>query len=89
MPYIPIPPPIRKQNPTMRISNEQKEYLKELEKWLDGIGDDGDLGNGIVRDVVFFKDLIRKVGVIEGYDKVDREWLTKITNAHNQWKRNG
>jgi hypothetical protein len=87
MPYIPIPPPIRKQNPTMKISNEQKEYLKELGEWLDGIGDE-ELGNGIVRDTAFFKDLIRKVEVIEGYDKVDREWLTKITGAHTEWKRN-
>jgi hypothetical protein len=65
MPYIPIPPPIRKQNPTMKISNEQMEYLKELGEWLNGI-EDGDLGNGIVRDTAFFKDLIRKVEVIEG-----------------------
>jgi hypothetical protein len=91
MGYIPIPPPIRKPNPTMKMTKEQREYLNELHQWLAAYieGKEFQLPNGIVRDREFFLELVDKVRIIEGYDKVDREWLTTITKEHNRWKRNG
>ena len=113
MPYIPIPPPIRRPDSEelreMRIQNaklaldqaksyksdapltdEKKEYLKELGEWLEGMGDDTIFEkDGIVREKEFFADLIRKVTIIGSYSVVDRSWLTMITKAHTKWKRNG
>jgi hypothetical protein len=113
MPYIPIPPPIRRPDSEelreMSIRNaqsalnqtnsyksdspltdEKKEYLKELGEWLDGMGDDSIFEkDGIVREKEFFTDLIRKVTIIGSYTVVDKSWLTMITKAHSQWKRNG
>ena len=114
MPYIPIPPPIRKpmdskelremsirnaqsalnQAQSFRsdspLNDEKREYLKELGEWLEGMGDDSIFEkDGIVREKEFFTDLIRKVTIIGSYTVVDRSWLTMITKAHSQWKRNG
>jgi hypothetical protein len=112
MPYIPIPPPIRRpdseelremsiqnaklaldQSKTYRsdspLTEEKKEYLKELGEWLDGMGDDTIFEkDGIVREKEFFVDLIRKVTIIGSYTVVDKSWLTMITKAHSKWKRN-
>ena len=118
MPYIPIPPPIRKpdseelremsiQNARIALdqakyfaaksfgsdsplTDEKREYLKELGEWLEGMGDDTIFEkDGIVREKEFFTDLIRKVAIIGSYTVVDRSWLTMITKAHTKWKRNG
>ena len=113
MPYIPIPPPIRRpdseelremsiQNAKLALdqaksyrsdsplTEEKKEYLKELGEWLDGMDNDSIFEkDGILREKEFFTDLIRKVTIIGSYTVVDRSWLTMITKAHSQWKRNG
>ncbi len=113
MPYIPIPPPIRRPDSEelreMSIQNaksalnqaqsyrsdspltdEKREYLKELGEWLEGMGDDTIFEkDGIVREKEFFTDLIRKVGIIGSYTVVDRSWLTMITKAHTKWKKDG
>ena len=112
MPYIPIPPPIRRpdseelremsiQNAKLALdqaksfrsdsplTEEKKEYLKELEEWLAtyGDGDEWTLDYGIIRDTLFFTDLIRKVEVIGSYSPIDRSWLKMITKVHNKWIR--
>lgn len=72
------------------LNDAKREYLKELEEWLDGMGDDTIFEkDGIVREREFFRDLIRKVTILGSYSVVDRTWLTMITKAHSQWKRNG
>ena len=92
MPYIPIPPPIRRAD--MRgdapLTDEKRKYLKELGKWLAtyGDGDEWTLDYGIIRDKVFFTDLIRKVEVIGSYSPIDRSWLKMITKVHNEWIKN-
>ena len=111
MPYIPIPPPIRRTDSEelreMSIRNAQsasiqaqryrsdsplndakREYLKELEEWLDGMGDDTIFEkDGIVREREFFRDLIHKVTILGSYSVVDKSWLTMITQAHTKWKK--
>ena len=92
MPYIPIPPPIRKGDikESMGIlTDEKREYLKDLGEWLDGYpdGEEWIFPNGIMRDKVFFRDLINKIGIIGSYSGVDRVWLNLITKMHYQWKR--
>ena len=95
MPYIPIPPPIRRADmgdskESMGIlTDEKRKYLKELGKWLAtyGDGDEWTLDYGIIRDKVFFTDLIRKVEVIGSYSPIDRSWLKMITKVHNEWIR--
>ena len=73
------------------LTDEKRKYLKELEEWLATYGDDTEwlMNYGIVRDTVFFKDLIRKITILGSYSVVDRTWLTMITKAHSQWKRKG
>lgn len=114
MPYIPIPPPIRRpdseelremsiQNAKLALdqaksyksdsplTDEKRKYLKELEEWLATYGDDTEwlMNYGIVRDTVFFTDLIRKITILGSYSVVDRTWLTMITRAHTKWKKDG
>ena len=95
MPYIPIPPPIRRADmgdskESMGIlTDEKRKYLKELGKWLAtyGDGDEWTLDYGIIRDTLFFTDLICKVEVIGSYSTIDRSWLKMITKVHNEWIR--
>ena len=94
MPYIPIPPPIRKgdtKESMGELTDEKREYLKELGEWLELFPDEEEwiFPNGIMRDKVFFRDLINKIGIIGSYSGVDRVWLNLITRVHNQWKRKG
>jgi hypothetical protein len=72
------------------LTPQKREYLKELREWLETYSDNEEflLDYGISRDTAFFEDLIRKVIIIGSYSVVDRTWLTMITKAHNQWKRN-
>jgi hypothetical protein len=92
MPYIPIPPPIRKRDTKEsmgELTDEKREYLKELGEWIGGYPDGKEwiFPNGIMRDKVFFRDLIDKVGIIGSYSGVDRVWLDLITRAHWKSKR--
>ena len=84
MPYIPIPPPNRR--PMGELTNEKREYLKELEKWLATYpeGEEFQFPNGIMREREFFLELVDKVRIIEGYSSTDRVWLDLITREH--WK---
>jgi hypothetical protein len=88
MPYIPIPPPIRR--PMGELTDEKREYLRELEEWLATYpeGEEFQFPNGIMREREFFLDLIDKVRIIEGYSPTDRVWLDLITQAHSKWKKN-
>ena len=84
MSYTPIPPPNRR--PMGELTDEKREYLKELHQWLNGYDKDEEFQfpNGIMRDREFFLDLINKVRIIEGYSSTDRVWLDLITREH--WK---
>ncbi len=88
MPHIPTPPPIRRG--MGELTDEKREYLKELEEWISGYpeGEEWVFPNGIMREREFFLDLINKVRIIEGYSSTDRVWLDLITQAHSKWKRN-
>jgi hypothetical protein len=68
------------------LTDEKREYLKELHQWLNGYDKDEEFQfpNGIMRDREFFLDLINKVRIIEGYSSTDRVWLDLITREH--WK---
>jgi hypothetical protein len=84
MPYIPTPPPIRRG--MGELTNEKREYLKELEGWLAAYieGKEFHFPNGIMREREFFLELVDKVRIIEGYSSTDRVWLDLITREH--WK---
>ena len=84
MPQLPIPPPIRKS--MGELTDEKREYLKELEEWLTPYpkGEEFHFPNGIMREREFFLELVDKVRIIEGYSSTDRVWLDLITREH--WK---
>jgi hypothetical protein len=87
MPYIPIPPPVT--GPMGELTDEKREYLKELGEWL-ATYEDGDewlMDFGIMREKEFFTDLIHKIRIIGSYSVVDRVWLTMITKVHTKWKK--
>jgi hypothetical protein len=88
MPHIPIPPPIRKS--MGELTDEKREYLKELHQWLAAYpeGEEFHFPNGIMREREFFLDLVDKVRIIEGYSSTDRVWLDLITREHSKWKKN-
>jgi hypothetical protein len=87
MPYIPTPPPIRRG--MGELTDEKREYLKELEEWLATYieGKEFHFPNGIMREREFFLDLVDKVRIIEGYSSTDRVWLDLITREHWKSKR--
>jgi hypothetical protein len=84
MPQLPTPPPIRRG--MGELTDEKREYLKELHQWLATYieGKEFHFPNGIMREREFFLDLIDKVRIIEGYSSTDRVWLDLITREH--WK---
>ncbi len=88
MPHIPIPPPIRKS--MGELTDEKREYLKELDQWLAAYpeGEEFQFPNGIMREREFFLELVDKVRIIEGYSPTDRVWLDLITREHSKWKKN-
>jgi hypothetical protein len=88
MPYIPTPPPIRRG--MGELTDEKREYLKELHQWLADYpeGEEFHFPNGIMREREFFLDLVDKVRIIEGYSSTDRVWLDLITREHSKWKKN-
>ena len=87
MSYTPIPPPNRR--PMGELTEEKREYLKELHQWLADYpkGEEFHFPNGIMREREFFLDLIDKVRIIEGYSSTDRVWLDLITREHWRSKK--
>ena len=88
MPQLPTPPPIRRG--MGELTDEKREYLKELHQWLATYieGKEFHFPNGIMREREFFLELVDKVRIIEGYSSTDRVWLDLITREHSKWKRN-
>jgi hypothetical protein len=87
MPQLPIPPPIRRE--MGELTDEKREYLKDLEKWIADYpeGEEFQFPNGIMREREFFLELVDKVRIIEGYSSTDRVWLDLITREHWKYKK--